>query len=122
MSRSIFATILKGAVDATPGAIGGAFAARDGETVDYVSGWEASEWALVTAHYGVVLAHVQSALHTFHFGEAELVILSHRDLDIIIQSVLEGYYVMIALGRPACLARALHSLSNASFELRKEMA
>jgi hypothetical protein len=122
MSRTIFAAILKGAVDATPGAIGGSFAARDGETVDYFSDWDAADWALITAHYGIVMGHVQSALHTFHFGEAELVILSHRDLDIVIQSVLEGYFAMMALGRPASLARALRSLSRASAQLRREMA
>ena len=121
-SRSPFAEILRAAVDDTPGAVGGSFADRDGETVDYVSDWERTEWEIVTAHFGVVMHHVQKALHTFHFGEAELVVLSHRDLDIVIQAVTEGYYAMLALARPRSLARAMSSLSRASEMLRQEMA
>src|SRR5262245_35565486 len=121
-SRSPFAAILRAAVANTPGAIGGSFAASDGETVDYVSDWERTEWEIVTAHFGVVMHHVQAALHTFHFGEAELVIVCHRDLDIVIHSVTEGYYAMLALSRPRSLARAMVSLSRASAMLRQEMA
>jgi predicted regulator of Ras-like GTPase activity (Roadblock/LC7/MglB family) len=123
MSRaSVFAAILKDAVESTPGAIGGAFAARDGETVDYVSTRDESDWALFTAHYGIVLSHIQSALHTFHFGEAEQVLVIHRDVDIVIQAVLDGYYAMLAIARPGSLARGMSSLLVASAELRREMA
>lgn len=117
-----FGQILKSAVERTPGAVGGAFAACDGETVDLFTAWDASDWKILTAHYGVVLASVQSALHTFHYGEAELVVISHRDLELLIRSVGEGYYALIAIEPPAPLARAMASLERASGELRREMA
>ena len=113
---------MRGAVENTPGAVGGSFAAGDGETVDYFAECEQTEWALITAHYGIVMRHVQLALNTFHFGEAELVILSHRDLDVLIQSVLDGYFAMIVLARPGCLARGMAALSRATEMLRQEIA
>jgi predicted regulator of Ras-like GTPase activity (Roadblock/LC7/MglB family) len=119
---SPFAEILRAAVDQTPGAIGGAFADRDGETVDYVTEWERADWEITTAHFGIVMHHVQSALHTFHFGEAELVLVCMRDIDIVIQSVSDGYYAMLALARPRSLALAMTSLTRASEMLRREMA
>lgn len=116
-----FGRILRSCVERTPGAIGGAFAAADGETVDLFTDWEAGDWKILTAHYGVVLAMVQSALHTFHYGEAEMVVVSHRHLELLIRSVAEGYYALIAVAPPAPLARAMASLERASVELRREM-
>jgi len=118
---SPFAEILRLAVEATPGAVGGAFAASDGETVDAFATPDAHDWALLTAHYGVLLAHVQSALHTFHYGEAEFVILSHTRLDILVHSVAEGYFALMAVHRPSALGIALHELTRAAGRLRQEM-
>lgn len=117
-----FGEIMHRAVERIPGAVGGSFAASDGETVDFFTEWEHDEWALVTAHYGVLMRYIQSALNTFHFGEAELVIVSHRDQEVIIQSVHEGYYAMVVLAHPASLAHAMSALGKATEELRKEMA
>lgn len=116
-----FRAILREAVQRTPGAVGGAFAAADGETVDAFSRWEHGEWAILTAHFGVVLAHVQSALHTFHYGEAELVVITHRHMSLLIRAVSEGYYALIAVEPPAPLGRAMASLERASGLLREEM-
>jgi hypothetical protein len=116
-----FSQILQRAIDSTPGAIGGAFAARDGETVDCVAPWDRADWAILTAHYGVVLAQVQSALHTFHFGEAKIAVISYRTLDILISSVYEGYYAILVVGRPRSLSRAMTSLAQATSQLRQEM-
>jgi hypothetical protein len=120
--KTPFSEILQRAIDATPGAIGGAFAAEDGETVDYVSPWDRHDWASLTAHYGVLLAHVQSALHTFHFGEAEIMMICHQGVDVLVSSVEEGYYALLVVGRPRSLAAAMHSLTMAAVELRREMA
>ncbi len=119
---SPFAAILKRAVEDTPGAIGGAFAASDGEMVDYFSRRDPDEWALLTAHYGVLLAQVQSALNTWHYGETDLLMLAHNDIAILIQSVQEGYYALIAVYRPAPLGRALSALGRATHALRREMS
>jgi predicted regulator of Ras-like GTPase activity (Roadblock/LC7/MglB family) len=118
---TIFSDILRSAVEATPGALGGAFAAADGETVDSFSRLDVDDWAILTAHYGVVLAHVQAALHTFHYGEAELILVSHERADILVSAVREGYYALLAIERPSPLAAAMRQLRRAAAALRQEM-
>ena len=110
------------AVEATPGAIGGAFAASDGEMVDYFSGEDPIEWALFTAHYGVVLSHVQLALNTWHYGEAGLLMIEHGNVAVLVQTVQEGYYALLAVDCPAPLAHAIDALSRATNDLRQEMS
>jgi predicted regulator of Ras-like GTPase activity (Roadblock/LC7/MglB family) len=117
-----FGVIIRDVVESTPGAVGAAFAAADGETVDSFSRWDGPEWQMLTAHYGVVLALVQSALHTFHYGEAELVVVSHRRLDLLIRAVADGYFALIAVEPPAPLGRAIASLERASGKLLEEMS
>jgi predicted regulator of Ras-like GTPase activity (Roadblock/LC7/MglB family) len=116
-----FSNILEAVVDKTPGAIGGAFAASDGEMVDSIAKSDPDEWALVTAHYGIVLGHVQSALRTFHYGEAEFVLMTHGQLDILMHAVAEGYYALLAVKHPAPLGRVMGELEQAAGALRKEM-
>jgi predicted regulator of Ras-like GTPase activity (Roadblock/LC7/MglB family) len=116
-----FAEILRVAVEATPGAIGGAFAAHDGETVDAFARDDPEGWAIMTAHYGVLLAQVQSALHTFHYGEAEFMILSHERLDVLVHLVGDGYFALLAVRRPTALGIAMTQLARAAVRLRDEM-
>ena len=116
-----FSKILQTAVENTPQAIGGAFAASDGEMVDFFSLTDPDEWALITAHYGVVLKHVQAALHTCHYGEAKMVMIEHADMEILVHNVLEGYYAIMAVRAPAPLALAMNQLSEAAAALREEM-
>jgi hypothetical protein len=118
---SPFADILRVAVERTPQTIGAAFAARDGEMVDYFALNDPNEWALITAHYGVVLSHVQAALHTCHYGEADIVLIENAELDIIVYPVDEGYYALMALTAPAPLAIAMSALEDAVVALRAEM-
>jgi predicted regulator of Ras-like GTPase activity (Roadblock/LC7/MglB family) len=116
-----FAEILRVAVESTPSAIGGAFAARDGEMVDFFLEGNSHEWAILTAHYGVVLANVQAALNTCHYGEANLVMITHTGINILIHSVNEGYYALMAVSEPAPLALAMTAIEQAAQELRREM-
>jgi hypothetical protein len=116
-----FANILREAVNSTPCAIGGAFAAEDGETVDFYSNWDRDQWGILTAHYGIVLRHVQSMLNTVHYGEAELLVVSHPKLEIMVQPVAEGYFAMIALEPPAPLATAISTIDTVARCLREEM-
>lgn len=118
---SPFSVMLQTAVESTPQAIGAAFAASDGEMVDYFSLTDPDEWALITAHYGVVLRHVQSALNTCHYGEANVVLIEHRDLEILVHAVSEGYYALLAVKAPAQLAMAMNALGQAVVALREEM-
>jgi len=118
---TVFADILRGAIAEIPGAVGGAFAASDGEIVDAIAPADALEWAILTAHYGVLLGHVQSALRTMHHGEAELVVVSHQRLDILMRAVAEGYYALVAVDHPAPLALAIEQLDRAVDRLRRQM-
>jgi hypothetical protein len=117
-----FAKILHAAVERVPGAMGGAFAASDGEMVDFVAQIDATEWALLTAHYGVVLANVEAALNTKHFGGAQYFVIENSGCDVVVHTVLDGYFALMALGRPTCLATALVALGDAAVLLRKEMS
>jgi len=118
---SIFSDILAGAVERIPGAIGGAFAAGDGEIVDSFAAGDPYEWAVLTAHFGIIASHVQAALHTFHYGEAEVILFAHEKLDIVLHSVGEGYYAMVAAQHPAPLGLAMDTLASAAVALRAEM-
>ena len=118
---SPFATILQTAVERTPGAIGGAFAAYDGEMVDSFAGGDPTEWAILTAHYGVVLANLEAAFNTWHFGGPEFFVIEHTRLDILVHTVEHGYFALLAVEQPAPLWQALASLQYAVLELRREM-
>jgi hypothetical protein len=119
---TVFAAILKRAVDGTPNAVGGAFADRDGEMVDSYTNINRDEWAILTAHYGVVLAHLTAAFGTWHYGGPEYYIAEHRKLEIVVHAVELGYYALLALKPPGPLAIALDNLRAAASALRKEMA
>lgn len=116
-----FAQILMRAVKATPNAIGGAFADPDGEMVDSFATIDPHDWAVLTAHYGVVMAHLHAAFGTWHFGGPEFFIAQHRQLEIVVHAVDKGYYALMALKEPANLGYALQQLRAASVELKREM-
>ena len=116
-----FGAILRRAVQATPGAIGGAFADAQGEMIDGYTTRNADEWALITAHYGIVLAQLHAAFGTWHFGGPEYFIAQHELLDVVVHAVAGGYYALMAVTEPAPLARALVSLREAAQALHREM-
>ena len=96
-----FAAILKRTVEQTPHAIGSAFAASDGEMVDSFSHMNAHDWAVLTAHYGIVLAQLTAAFGTFHFGGPEYFIATHAHMEVQVHAVAAGYYALVAVTRPA---------------------
>ena len=116
-----FGAILQRAVELTPNAVGGAFADADGEMVDSFSTIDPHEWAVLTAHYGVVLSQLSAAFGTWHFGGPEFFIAVHRELDVVVHAVEGGYYALIAARAPANLGIALETMRTASIALRKEM-
>jgi hypothetical protein len=116
-----FARILRRAVERVPGAIGGAFAAADGEMVDAYTVEDPEQWAILTAHYGVVLRHLESAFGTWHFGGPLFFIAQHQRLEVMVHTVNEGYFTLLACRPPAPLHRALEAMVAAVAELSKEM-
>lgn len=117
-----FGAILKEAVQTSPNAIGGAFADADGEMVDSFATIDPHEWAVLTAHYGIVMAHLNACFGMWHYGGPEYFIAQHGKLDIVVHSVDAGYFALIALTRPANLGFALTRIRTACKALHKEMA
>ena len=117
-----FRDILRRAVQATPGAIGSSFADSEGEMVDWFADYDPHEWAVLTAHYGVVLAQLHSAFGVFHYGAPEYFMVQHAKLGIVVHVVEGGYYVLMALRDPARVTFAVTALSAYLPELQKEMA
>jgi hypothetical protein len=116
-----FGAILRRAVEATPGAIGGAFADDQGEMIDGFTTRAPDDWALLTAHYGIVLSQLHRAFGTWHFGGPEYFIAQHATLDVVVHAVDGGYYALLAVLEPAPLGHALRSLRRAAGELHREM-
>jgi len=113
LMRSAFGAIVKRAVKDTPGAIGGAFADSQGEMIDGFTTRDPTDWAILTAHYGVVL-------RLLHAGP-EYFIAQHDVLSVIVHSVDGGYYALLAVIEPAPIQQALISLREAARLLRQEM-
>jgi hypothetical protein len=124
VSATLFGDIMRRAVEATPGAVGGAFADPEGEMVDCFSTVDQHDWAVLTAHYGVVLAHLHNCFGTWHYGGPEYFIAQHAAMDVVVYSVAHGYYALLAVKEyegSAPIARALMQLRAASAELMKEI-
>jgi hypothetical protein len=120
----MFGDIMKRAVEATPGAVGGAFADPEGEMVDCFSTVDKHDWAVLTAHYGVVLSHLHNCYGTWHYGGLEYFIAQHKKMDVVVAAVAQGYYVVLGVAEyegSSPLAMALTQLRAACIELRKEI-
>jgi hypothetical protein len=117
-----FKEILRRAVEATPGAIGGAFADAEGEMVDSFAEYDPHEWAVLTAHYGVVLAQMHAAFSLWHYGAPEYFMVQHAKLGVVVHAVEGGYYALIAVNDPARVTFALTALTHTVPELQREMS
>lgn len=121
--RSAFGEILRAAVLATPGAVGGAFADSQGEMVDaYSEHYTAHDWAVLTAHYGVILSQLRAAFGIWHFGGPEYFIASHAQLGIAVHVVGGGYYALLAIAPADRVDEAVPHLAEVTRALQREMA
>lgn len=116
-----FRDILSTASARIPGVIAGALAAGDGELVDAWSTWDEDQWAFLTAHLGIVVNHVRSAMHTFHFGDVHWMSVHYDGLDLIAEQLGDRYFVLIACEPPMDMAITVKALESISVALRKEM-
>lgn len=119
---SPFGDILKQAVQSTPCAVGGALAAKDGELVDSFSEWEHDEWALFTAHSGVLFHYARSALHTFHFGDVQFIYIQLDKMTLAMHAVVDGYYALMAIDGASEMNSVERTLCSAADMLCQEMA
>ncbi|MEO8844137.1 MAG: hypothetical protein ABI591_02870 [Kofleriaceae bacterium] len=117
-----FAAILRRCVDASPHAIGGSFADSQGEMVDsYAKTMSVHDWAVLTAHYGVVFGQLAAAFGTLHFGGPEFFIARHDRIEVIVHAVDAGYYALLAFSQPPEIEAALERVRRAANALREEM-
>ncbi len=118
-----FGEIMRRAVEATPGAVGGAFADSEGEMVDcFSSSYDPHDWAVLTAHYGVVLRQLRSVFGIWHYGAPEYFIAEHSVLGVVVYTIQSGYYALLAVTDPGELAPgALSTLRDVASALQKEM-
>jgi len=127
-----FREIIRRAVETTPDAVGGAFADSTGEMVDcFVTGFEGHDWAILTAHYGVILSHLHALFGIWHFGGPEYFVAQHQRFGIVVHALDGGYYALLAIARKPNAAiddfdvahhAALVTLRDAARELHREMA
>ncbi len=116
-----FGAILQRAVEGIPPALGGSFADSQGEMVDCFTTMPAHDWAVLTAHYGVVMAQLVAAFGTLHFGGAEYFVARHERIEVIVHVVDAGYYALLAFTEPTELEAVLARTRIAAGELKREM-
>ena len=116
-----FAAILQRAVEGVPPALGCAFADSQGEMVDSFTYMPAHDWAVLTAHYGVVMGQLIAAFGTLHFGGAEYFVARHARIEVIVHVVEAGYFTLLAFSEHTDLDFALERARIASVELKREM-
>lgn len=121
MIATPFGNILRQVVQQTPGAVGGALAARDGELVDSWTTWDHGDWAILTAHFGIIVTQIRSALHTFHFGDVQFLFFDYQELEVLIQLVAQNYFAILAVTPPVHLPMATQSLKDAAHRMHMEM-
>jgi predicted regulator of Ras-like GTPase activity (Roadblock/LC7/MglB family) len=118
---SAFADILKSIVERVPGALGAIFADWEGEMVDQFAHIPPIDIQLVGAHWGVVLNATSRSLAPSGFGAVqELLIEGERGL-VLIRSVTDRYYVVLAAKSEAHLATARRELERGAATLLGEM-
>src|SRR5262249_51190434 len=79
--------------------------------------------AVLTAHYGVVLAQLHAWLGTRHFGGPEYFIAQYGRLDVIVHTGPGGYYALLAVTKPTPpLGFALVRLREAVLALPPEVS
>ncbi len=117
-----FGAILKDTVQTAPNAFGGAFAASDGEMVDAYTTIDAFDFAVLVAHYGVVLSNLGGLFSIWHFGEPQFFIAQHTKVEVLVHAVEGGYFALLAFNRPADVTGALDLMRGACTKLREEMA
>jgi hypothetical protein len=131
-ARTCFGEIIRRAVEATPGAVGGAFADKHGELVDaFAHGYNALDWAILTAHYGVILTHVHLAFGVLHYGGPDYFIAHYGAMGIVVLTIDDDYYALLAVRDPGAQRGtepwhdrafgAVGALREAAHELRREM-
>ena len=102
------------------GAVAAGFADYDGECVQCEGALETDTHRLHLAYQGIVLHHLQSVHH--HLGEIPARISSRfQNLDVLIQPLKSGYFIVLTLKLHSNLYRARHCLEQTAQELNQDL-
>jgi predicted regulator of Ras-like GTPase activity (Roadblock/LC7/MglB family) len=116
---SAFGDILETMVRRVPGAVGAVFADWEGEPVDQFAHIPPIDIQLVGAHWGVVWSQATRRLEALG-GVEELLIEGDKAI-VLVRSVTDRYFVVLATKRDAHLATARRELERGAGILRSEM-
>jgi predicted regulator of Ras-like GTPase activity (Roadblock/LC7/MglB family) len=116
-----FGDILRQLVERVPGAVGAVFADWEGEPVDQFAHIPAHDIQLVGAHWGVVWSQTAARLGRHGLGDLEELLIEGERAIVLVRSVTEHYFVVLATKREAHLATARRELERGALTLRGEM-
>ena len=117
---SPYSATLRKLLDAVDGAVAAGFADYEGECVHCEGGLDTDTHRLLLAYQGIVLHHLQSVHH--HLGEAPTRISGRfATLDVLIQPLKSGYFVVLTLKPHSNLYRARHCLEQTAQELNQDL-
>lgn len=118
---STFGDILQRMVERVPGAVGAVFTDWEGEPVDQFAHIPPLDIQLVGAHWGIVFLQATARLAKHGLGAVDELLIEGERAMVIVRSVTDGYFVVLATKREAHLATALRELSKTAASLRSEM-
>ena len=110
---SEFGEVLADLVGGTPGALGAVFIDWEGESVDQFGHIPEFDIRIMGAHWGIILNQVKTITERHGLGLPTSIMLSNEQSDVIIRTITEDYYVVLALKKGAHLATALKELDRA---------
>jgi predicted regulator of Ras-like GTPase activity (Roadblock/LC7/MglB family) len=118
---SAFGDILQAMVERVPGAIGAVFADWEGEPVDQFAHIPPLDIQLVGAHWGVVWSQSSTRLLRRGLGAVDELIIEGERAIVLVRSVTDRYFVVLATKREAHLATARRELERGARTLLGEM-
>ncbi len=118
---SAFGDILKAMVERVPGAVGAVFADWEGEPVDQFAHIPALDIQLVGAHWGVVWSQASERLARNGLGAVEELLIEGERATVLVRSVTDRYFVVLATRREAHLGTARRELLRGAQTLLGEM-
>ena len=118
---SAFGDILRELVERVPGAVGAVFADWEGEPVDQFAHIPALDIQLVGAHWGVVWSQAAQRLGRHGIGAIEELLIEGDRATVLVRSVTDGYFVVLATRRDAHLGTARRELLRGAQTLLGEM-
>jgi len=118
--RTAFTDLLEEVLVGCPGAVAAVFSDSEGETVDYCSFLEVFDTQLTGAQWSTDIAAMAALVERNGLGPLQAVHIRGTDLDFLIQTVGEGYYLTLVLRHGVGWGHALGRAEHVAAALRRE--